>query len=654
MNKEKQKKFSMTGLIVALGVVFGDIGTSPLYTIRATLHLAGGIATKEIVFGIVSLIFWTLTLQTTIKYVLITLRADNHGEGGIFSLYTLVKDKKKWLVGIAIVGGAMLLADGIITPAITVTSAIQGLRQLSPELTQSSIILIVAIILTVLFFIQRFGTNLVGRLFGPLMVVWFLFIGGIGLMSILEYPQILYSLNPFYGLRLLFSNPIGILILGGVFLCTTGAEALYSDLGHCGRNNIKFSWIFVKMMLVANYLGQGAYLMGKERMSTKGIDPFFDIIPNNLMVFAIIIATIAAVIASQALISGSFTLVSEAIKLNLFPKILIQYPTNIKGQIYIPKIATFLWIGALGVVFYFGTAENMEAAYGLAITITMLMTTTLLLFYLKNILKPIFAYLIFGVFASIETIFLIANLEKFFHGGYITLGISVVIMLLMYIWVHGYAIKVKNHTTLPVALFADQLEELHSDEKIPLYSSNLVYLSDADSILKVERKILYSILNSNPKRADHYWFVHIQVTDEPYTQEYLVSKLSPHSTKIIFRLGFRVEQKINRFLKYVIAEQIKRGEIPEQPRKYSINKNEPVQYHVQMSDIKFIVQKEYLSTYNDLNFLDTMVMKAKFLIKKFTVSPVNWFGLENSSIAIENTPMIMGAPKSVELKRVYK
>ena len=327
---------SLAGLIVALGVVFGDIGTSPLYTFRATLFLAGGIATTDIIYGIVSLIFWTLTIQTTIKYVLITLRADNKGEGGIFSLFTLVKEKKFWLVFIAIIGGAMLLADGIITPAITVTSAIQGLRLLSPDLAQTTIITIVIVILTALFFIQRFGTSIVGKLFGPMMIIWFLFIGLVGIYNIRFNPGILMALNPVYGIKLLFSNPVGLLILGGVFLCTTGAEALYSDLGHCGRDNIKISWIFVKIMLVLNYCGQGAYLLTMENQDVIHIDPFFDIIPKELLIFGVVIATVAAIIASQALISGSFTLVSEAIKLNLFPKINVIYPTKIKGQIYIP------------------------------------------------------------------------------------------------------------------------------------------------------------------------------------------------------------------------------------------------------------------------------------------------------------------------------
>lgn len=652
MNSTVKKGFTLGGLIIALGVVFGDIGTSPLYTIRATLALAGGTVTKDIIYGIVSLIFWTLTLQTTIKYVMITLRADNKGEGGIFSLYTLVKEKKNWLVFIAIIGGATLLADGIITPAITVTSAIQGLKLVTPNLEQSTVILIVIAILTVLFFIQRFGTSLVGRLFGPLMIIWFTFIGAIGIYNLGANPDILLALNPVYGLKLLFTNPVGVLILGGVFLCTTGAEALYSDLGHCGRDNIKISWIFVKIMLVANYFGQGAYLLKFEGEHMAGLNPFFASIPEPLLFFGVIIATIAAIIASQALISGSFTLVSEAIKLNLFPKIRTVYPTNIKGQIYIPMITLLLWIGSSGVVLFFGNAEHMEAAYGLAITITMLMTTVLLSFYLSTKMKKRWEVLTIGTFVTIEAIFLFANLQKFFAGGYITIGISMLLMFVMYVWFQGFLIKIQRYSFVPIKDFSDQFEELVTDPNIPLFASNLVFLSDVENPAKVERKVIYSILNNIPKRAQHYWFVHVKVTDEPFTTEYHVNRICPHSTKITFRLGFRVNQKINHFLKFVIADLIKHNEIEPQPRKYSINRHEDPHYHVMMSDMKFVVLKEYLSNYNDLSFFDNLIVKAKFFIKKFTVSPISWFGLENSSVCEESAPMIIGAPKKVELQRV--
>ena len=654
MSASTRKALTLGGLVIALGVVFGDIGTSPLYTIRATLALAGGTVTKDVIFGIVSLIFWTLTLQTTIKYVTITLKADNKGEGGIFSLYTLVKEKKNWLVFIAIIGGATLLADGIITPAITVTSAIEGLKLVVPGLQQNTVIMIVIGILTALFLIQRFGTSAVGKMFGPLMIIWFSFIGGIGIYNLRLNLDILWALNPYYGFKLLVTNPVGVLILGGVFLCTTGAEALYSDLGHCGRQNIKISWIFVKIMLVANYFGQGAYLLKFQGETLKDVNPFFSSIPESLMFFAVIIATIAAIIASQALISGSFTLVSEAIKLNLFPKIQTVYPTDIKGQIYIPMITLTLWAGATGVVLFFGNSEHMEAAYGLAITITMLMTTLLLSFYLSSKMRKRFVIPIIGLFVTIESVFLFANLQKFLAGGYITIGIAAVLMFVMYVWYKGFLIKIQRYSFVPIADFSDQFEELVKDPNIPLFASNLVFLSDVENPEKVERKIIYSILNNIPKRAQHYWFVHVKVTDEPYTREYHINRICPHSTKITFRLGFRVNQKINHFLKFVIADLIKHSEIDPQPRKYSINRHEDPHYHVMMSDMRFVILKEYLSNYNDLNFFENLVVKAKFFIKKFTVSPVSWFGLENSSVVMESAPMIIGAPKKVELQRVDK
>lgn len=643
---------SLAGLIVALGVVFGDIGTSPLYTFRATLFLAGGIATTDIIYGIVSLIFWTLTIQTTIKYVLITLRADNKGEGGIFSLFTLVKEKKFWLVFIAIIGGAMLLADGIITPAITVTSAIQGLRLLSPDLAQTTIITIVIVILTALFFIQRFGTSIVGKLFGPMMIIWFLFIGLVGIYNIRFNPGILMALNPVYGIKLLFSNPVGLLILGGVFLCTTGAEALYSDLGHCGRDNIKISWIFVKIMLVLNYCGQGAYLLTMENQDVIHIDPFFDIIPKELLIFGVVIATVAAIIASQALISGSFTLVSEAIKLNLFPKINVIYPTKIKGQIYIPLITFLLWAGSVGIVLFFQNAEHMEAAYGLAITITMLMTTILLFFYLRKNYNKVVASVVFIIFSSIEGVFLIANLQKFFHGGYVTLAISVILMFLMYVWFKGFSIKIAKHASVPIINYSDQFEALTADDNIPCYGTNLIYLSEVPDPNRVERKIIYSILNKVPKRAQHYWFVHINVTDEPYTTQYSINRICNHSTRVTLHLGFKVRQKINYFMKFIITEMIKQGDIDDQPRKYSINLHKELEDHVQISDMTFVILNEYLSNYNDLSKFENWILKAKFFIKKYTVSPIKWFGLEYSSVVTENVPMIMGSPKHTVLTRI--
>lgn len=646
------KALSLAGLIVALGVVFGDIGTSPLYTVKATIFLAGGMATQEIVFGIISLIFWTLTIQTTVKYVVITLRADNNGEGGIFSLFTLVKESKYWLVFVAITGGAMLLADGIITPAITVTSAIQGLRLLIPTFPQSTVIIIILVILAVLFFIQKFGTSIVGKMFGPLMLIWFIFIGFVGVYNIRFNPEILLALNPISGLKLLFSNPVGIFILGGVFLCTTGAEALYSDMGHCGRNNIKISWIFVKIMLVLNYCGQGAHLLTMTDTNVMHVDPFFDIIPRSFLIFGVVIATIAAIIASQALISASFTLVSEAIKLNLFPKINVVYPTNIKGQIYIPWINTFLWLGSGGIVLFFQNSENMEAAYGLAITITMLMTLILLFFYLKKNVNRFVAVIVFSVYLTIETIFLFANLQKFAHGGYVTLGLALVLMSLMYVWFKGYRIKVANHSSINIIDYSDQFEMLANDKEIPFYATNLIFLSEVQDPTKVERKIIYSILNRRPKRAKHYWFVHISITDEPYTSEYSIHRICDHCTKITLHLGFRIRQKINNFMKCIIGEMVKKGEIEEQPRKYSINLHKDIKEHVRISDMTFVLLNEYLSNYNDLSLFQTIIMKAKMFIKKFTVSPIKWFGLESSSVADENAPIIMSTPKNVSLSRV--
>lgn len=644
-----KKKVSIASLLIALGIVYGDIGTSPLYVMKSMLMVNNGEISRDLILGGISLVIWTLTLQTTIKYVMITLEADNRGEGGIFSLYTLVRKNSKWLLIPAVIGGASLLADGMITPPVTVTSAIEGLTLVFPIETQGVILIVIAI-LTILFLIQRFGTDVIGKLFGPMMVLWFSMLFVLGFMQIFTYPEIIKAFNPYYGLHLIITSPQSIYILGAVFLCTTGAEALYSDLGHCGKRNIHYTWIFVKICLVINYLGQGAYLIAREGMIIID-NPFFLIMPHWFIVTGTIIATIAAIIASQALITGSFTLVSEAIKLNLFPKLQVRYPSNDKGKIYIPAVNMLLYIGCVLLVFKFKKSENMEAAYGLAITITMLMTTILLTNYLNvNKNKKILSWIVCGTFILIEGGFLYVNLFKFFHGGYVTVVIAGLLIFLMYIWIYGSIIRKRYKEYVNILDFKGHFKSLQEDKELPLYATNIVYLTESYKYRMIEKKVIYSIFNKEPKRAKFYWFVNIKVTDEPYTEEYVVRTIVPNQAySVKFYLGFRVDQKINLFLYKVIQDLAKSGEIKYTPKKYTMNQD----CEFILGDFKFVLLEEVLSNESELSRWDNFITSTKLSIKKITVSPQKWFGIDTSNVTIEKAPIIIGHKEVPNLTRVY-
>jgi KUP system potassium uptake protein len=649
------KRVSAAGVLIALGIIYGDIGTSPLYVLNAIT--SGKVITEELIIGVLSLIIWTLTLQTTIKYVILTLQADNKGEGGIFSLFALVRRRRKWLVVPAMLGGAALLADGMITPPISVTSAIEGLKQVPAmhDISQWTVVYIVIAILTVLFFIQQFGTEFLGKFFGPLMTIWFLMLAILGLIHLSEYLQIFKAFNPYYGIKLLISFPKGFYILGGVFLCTTGAEALYSDLGHCGKWNIRYSWIFVKTCLILNYLGQGAWLLSHyngKMISTEliesGFNPFYGVMPSWFLYFGIAIATAATIIASQALISGSFTLVSEAMRLNLWPKMKINYPSEAKGQLYVPAANTLLYVGCIGIVLYFQKASNMEAAYGLAITVTMISTSILFANYL--VLKrtqPALIYLYLAVYFAIEISFFTANLEKFPHGGFVTLIIGGLLFLVMFDWLKARKIKNRYVEFVKLHDYVPRLEELSMDISVPKHSTHLVYLTSADNPKEIEHKVMYSILNRKPKRADIYWFIHVNTVDDPYTSEYTVEHIIPNDiVRVDFKLGFRVQPRINLLFRKVVEELVKNGEVNILSRYESLNQSKMV------GDFSFIVLEKYLSQDNDLPFWEKMVMKVHFMLKEISLSEERSFGLDPSLVEIEKFPLIVAPVTNLHLKRV--
>lgn len=641
-HKNINEKITPLGLLVALGIIYGDIGTSPLYTMKA---IVGENAISEIlVFGGISCVFWTLTLQTTLKYVMLTLRADNNGEGGIFSLYTLVRYKGPLLSIVAIIGGSALLADGIITPPISVSSAIEGLRIIYPNIP--TIPIIIAII-TSLFALQILGTNKVGKAFGPIMLLWFSMLGLLGVMSIVLNPHVLAALNPYYAYQLLSIYPNGFWILGAVFLCTTGAEALYSDLGHCGKKNIRVSWVFVKTCLVLNYFGQGAWLINNEGEFLQA-NPFYAIMPGWFLILGIIISTLAAIIASQALISGSFTLVSEAVRLNFWPKVRLLFPSEVRGQLFVPSVNLLLWAGCIGVVLYFKESSAMEAAYGLAITITMLMTTILLTFYLRLKNTSVVLIVIFLLtYLSIELSFLAANLLKFMHGGYVSLIICFVLMIVMWTWKEASEIKDNLTDYTELNPYIPLLKKLSIDEGIPKYATHLVYMTKSDDRKKIENKILYSILQQRPKRADLYWFIHVETTDDPYTRDYEVHVIVPQDViRITFKLGFKVEQLIGRYFAKVVKNMVEKGEVDITSRYQSLHEEKIT------GDFTFIVIKKFLSYENKLPSYQRVIMWVHFLIKRLTVSEKQWFGLDDNNVEIEKIPLLISPSEDFELRRI--
>lgn len=645
-------KATGAGLIIALGIIYGDIGTSPLYVLNEIIK--GRVISEALILGSLSCIIWTLTLQTTVKYVILTLKADNKGEGGIFSLYALVRRRKRWLVIPAMLGGAALLADGIITPPITVTSAIEGLKQINSlsHIHQSTIVGIVIGIITFLFLLQQFGTASIGKFFGPIMFLWFSMLAVLGSAHLMDDIQIFKALSPHYAIELLTTYPKGFWLLGAVFLCTTGAEALYSDLGHCGKANIRVSWGFVKICLILNYLGQGAWLLANyngQIINVDGFNPFIGIMPYWFKLTGIIISTIAAVIASQALISGSFTLISEAMRLNLWPKMKIVYPTEEKGQLYIPGISLLMFIGCIGVVLFFQKSENMGAAYGLAITLCMISTSILFANYLvSQRVKPFFIYIYLAVYLLIEISFLIANLQKFLNGGYVTLIVGGGLFLVMYVWYRSRKIKNRYVEFVRLEQYIPLIQELSNDKTISKHATHLVYMTSANNPKEIEHKIIYSILNKKPKRADIYWFVHVDVLDEPYTCEYNVEHIIPNDIiRVEFRLGFRMEQRINLMFRKVVEDLVNNKEVNITSRYESLEKNNVA------GDFQFVVLEKYLSQDNELPFFERIIMKLYFWLKEISLGEERGFGLDPSNVSIEKFPLIVAPVADLKLKRVF-
>lgn len=649
----QRQKFRFGLFLVTIGIVYGDIGTSPMYVMKSILEGNGGISqvNEPFILGSLSLVIWTITLLTTIKYVVIAMKADNHGEGGIFSLYALVKNCGKWLILPAMLGGAALLADGVLTPAVTVTTAVEGLRSIPAMdrflgLGQTKVVIITLVIISVLFAVQHAGTSRIGKAFGPVMLVWFIFLGLTGLWKITTLPLVLRAFNPLYAVRVLISpyNKAGFMILGSVFLATTGAEALYSDMGHVGRDNVYYSWPFVKLCLILNYLGQGAWILqNTDNAAIAHIadpNPFFLMLPEALRPFAIILGAAAAVIASQALITGSYTLVSEAILHDLLPHLEVRYPAETKGQLYIPKVNTILWIGCALVVLYFRSGARMESAYGLAITVTMLMTTLLISIYLRKIRHlGLVSCLVLFIFGSIEGVFFVSSLGKFTHGGYVTVILTLLLLLIMFVWYHGTRLEQEHSTRLRFRDYIGELDRLHRDESIPLLTHNLVFLGRQLDAEFIDRDIMYSIFDKDPKRAQAYWFVSVNVLNEPDTMNYTVETCG---TDYIFRirlnLGFKCKQRVNVYLRQIVQDLQQSGELPPQDKRYSIYGTSSV------GTFKFCMLHKTIPSMSGLSALDEAVLRTKYLIRRAAGSMLQWYGLDTSVLINESVPLLIPSP----------
>lgn len=646
-NHTQLNKVSVAGLLLTIGIIYGGIGTSPLYVMSAVV--GEDVIQSSLILGSLSAIFWTLTLQTTVKYIILTLRADNKGEGGIFALYALVRRSKfKWLLVPAVIGGSALLADGVISPAISISAAVEGIHFFS---THVNTVPIVIGILVLLFLLQQFDSGFVGKLFGPFMTFWFVMLGTLGVLQLSHNWSVLAALNPYYIYELLSHHHEGFLILGAIFLCSSGAETLYSDLGLSGKKNIRVSWIFVKTALVLNYFGQGAWLIahdGQKLDAFRTGNPFYDMMPESFVPYGIVIATLATIIASEALIGSSFTLINEAIRLNLWPKVRVKHTSALKGELYIPSINWALMFGCVALVLYFKRSVNMQHAYGLAIALAMMMTTTLLNFYMHlKRYNPYFIYFIITFFGIMEVTFFAANLAKFTHGGWITFMIALVLVFVITVWHLAKKIRKRYVEMVKLADHQSKLIDLSHDESLTKYATHLVYMTSANNPEEIESKIIYSILQKRPKRADIYWFIHVDVTDEPYQMEYKVKHVATDDIiRVDFRLGFRVEPKVNLLFRKVVEDLVKNKEVDITSRYQSLSKNNVI------GDFKFVVVEKFLSYDNDLPAFEKLILNIYFVMKHFSMSEAKAFGLDSSSVKIEKFPMVINQPKELEMRRI--
>jgi KUP system potassium uptake protein len=642
-SQKHSNPLSTAGVLISLGIIYGDIGTSPLYVFKAIVQ--SETISKELIYGGLSCIFWTLILITTIKYVYLALNADNKGEGGIFALYALVRRYKvKWVIYPAIIGCASLIADGFLTPAISISSAVEGLRIINSDIPTVQIVIAIMI---AMFLFQQFGSNVVGKTFGPIMTIWFVVIGALGAYQIVKNPSVLEALNPLYAVRLLYEYPGGFWILGAVFLCTTGAEALYSDLGHCGKENVRVGWSIVIVSLLLNYFGQAAWLMSLEGQTIGDQIPFYAIIPQEFLIFGIAIATLAAIIASQALISGTFTLVNEAMKLKVWPMVRVRYPTQLRGQIYIPSVNWILLAGSILVVLLFRQSSSMEGAYGLAITINMLMTTLLLVFYFYTAKHSTIRTIIIGlVFFSLEIMFLVSNLNKFPHGGWFTFLMAVFFFVILFVQVRARSLRTRHTEFVDLKHYEDMIKDLQADTSIPKEATNLVFLAVADSKKYIDSNIIYSIFRKRPKRADVYWFLHVDTVDTPFTSKYSVDTIIPKKCFFVrIKLGFKADHRLNLLFNKIIHEMADNAEID------LISPYPALHKYSMTADFKYIIIQSWASADSEISNFDRLIIQGYRILKKFSLSTEAHYGIEAANLELEKAPIQVGPAAKVKIKR---
>jgi KUP system potassium uptake protein len=626
-------KASLAGVLITIGIVFGDIGTSPLYVFQA-ITSQGTNFSQELIMGGLSCVIWTLILLATTKYIYFALNADNKGEGGIFALFALLKAKRiKWVIIPALIGCATLLADGFITPAISISSAVEGINNINPDFP---VIPVVVGIIVALFSVQQFGTSAIGKAFGPIMLIWFLFLGYLGVINIAKNPEVLGAFNPYWAYNLIFNVEGGFWVLGAVFLCTTGAEALYSDLGHCGKHNIRISWGVMSSLLVINYLGQSALCLQDGFALAPKQTVFFAMVPKDIIPFAIGIATAATIIASQALITGVFTLMNEAIKLNLWTNLKVKYPSEHQGQIYIPFVNWVLMFGCLLVIAVFRKSSNMEATYGLAITIDMVMTSILLcyLLILKYPKTKLFYLGIFAVFLTIEGIFLLSNLGKIVHGGWFTLILATTFFMILFLYYKAKQLRKSITEYISMKKVIPLLNAVKNDPGIQFEASNLVYPTRSNSPNKLDSTVYFSLFKKRPRKAGVYWFLHLDILSDPWGVHYTVNEVIDKSCYYVnLQLGFKEEHRIEYMMRKIHNKMIEKGELTGE------SVFESVKGKFDEPDYKFIVLNSRVAMDNKLTAFQSLCVKAYRFVKATGLKPAEDFGLDKTNVMVEYIPI---------------
>ncbi len=627
------KKASAAGVLITIGIVFGDIGTSPLYVFQAITG-QGSDFSYDLIMGGLSSVIWTLILLATTKYIYFALNADNKGEGGIFALFALLKSRRiKWVIIPALIGCATLLADGFITPAISISSAVEGINNINPDFP---VIPVVVGIIVLLFSVQQFGTSAIGKAFGPVMLVWFAFLGYLGFINIAKNPEVLAAFNPYYAYNLIVNVDGGFWVLGAVFLCTTGAEALYSDLGHCGKGNIRISWGFMSTLLVINYLGQSALCLQDGFHLQANQTVFYAMVPPDLLYFAIGIATAATIIASQALITGVFTLMNEAIKLDLWTNLKVKYPSEHQGQIYIPFINWFLMGGCLLVIAIFQKSAAMEATYGLAITIDMVMTSILLCYLMILRYKKFrpFFLLIFAIFLIIEAIFLMSNLGKIVHGGWFTLVLAITFFSILFLYFKAKLLRKNITAYVPMSKVKPLLIAVKADDKLHYEASNLVYPTRSTHPEKLDSTVFFSLFNKRPRKAGVYWFLHLDIISDPWGVHYTVSEVIDQTCYYVrLQLGFKEEHRVEYMMRKIQSKMVEKGELT------GDSVFDSVCGQLDEVDFKFIVLNSRVATNNQLTTFETLCVKVYRFVKSTGLKPAEDFGLDKTNVVVEYIPI---------------